>query len=131
MKHIATLVKRVRALADQYPDAVYQSKGASCSYLAGTVEGGPDTPGCIVGQAAHGYIRKDYLAQADIQGDNVGGLIRYINAVNPHYLDTPRQVSDSDQIWLQVVQSRQDSGDSWGDAIRWADKAVADRDYIT
>lgn len=99
------LVAKVREIAAEQPDFVYKDEG--CVYVR-------DGHGsCIIGRAAMelGYID----ASLEEQGLNWETVTRLANHVG---IDCTR----NEILWLQTVQSDQDAGVPWGDAVRIADK---------
>lgn len=113
MIDLQELVANVRKLAKEYPDAKYRSPDrGGCYYTRGAVVDGPETPGCIVGQAMPSHVM-DRLIEVDNEG---GGNIPYVLG---DVLDI-----DYDRgtfLWLDVVQSYQDLGKTWSEAVRGAD----------
>ena len=119
------LVEAVRALAQEYPEAVYEKPGENsvCLYSAGKADGGV---GCIVGQAlkrlgcSDEYVSKldrldscgiDHVAKRHFWPDLAGWIDEWEEATE----DVP------EINWLSVVQMEQDSGHSWGAALETAD----------
>lgn len=100
---VEAVIDEVRNLANQRPDHVYQREAdtAMCRYRH------DDEPGCIMGHALanlapnyrprEGYGIRDVLVEA-------GLTVEY-----------------QQRCWLGEVQSNQDSGDPWGEAVRKAD----------
>ena len=100
--------QKVRELAAKYPDFVYQRpKISTCNNLLGGDPKYPDLKGCIIGQAvrACGYRITDTYSAAP-----VAALLRVLQVNEPVY-------------WLAEVQSLQDSGYTWGYAVKRADAA--------
>lgn len=118
MIDLQELVANVRKLAKEYPDAKYRSPdGGGCYYTRGTVVDGPEAPGCIVGQALPSHVM-DRLIEVDNEGS---GNIPYVLG---DALDT-----DYDRgvfLWLDVVQSHQDLGKTWSEAVREGDRLVGE-----
>jgi hypothetical protein len=102
----ATIIKRVRKLVEQYPDALYEH--ASCYYSSGVVKNGPKTPGCIIGQACRGYMKIEQLDDA--------------NAVDELEIDGTRY----ELGWLSKIQFKQDIGLTWANAMKEADSGSYD-----
>jgi hypothetical protein len=101
----------VRALAAANPDFVYtdpDSEVGGCSYFPDEM----NPQGCIIGAALreHGLISDDPSDSEDIDGTGAFVVLHSL-------LDFP-EVSDS---WFQLVQSNQDQGASWSEAVRLAD----------
>lgn len=106
------LIAEVRKLADENPDFVYDD--VACWYLIG---GNPDTPGCIIGRTimALSPELKPILEKADETNENINGLF-------PMLSDFEFDNNTNEFQWLLSVQSSQDSGSSWEDAIELADE---------
>ena len=128
------VIRKVRALAEAYPEARYvQLPGGSCSYYRGTVENGPDSEGCIVGQAIIPEISvlkpegdiyelfSDYLNLCVFSWDTpIEALAQFDEDEFSSYVDHTNDAIPLLQ-WLQTVQSYQDGGATWGSAVRQAD----------
>ena len=106
------LVTAVRELAEGYPDTVYNVASLDgCRYTIGKC--GPGV-GCIVGQAiAECYPDK---VEAMAQQDKDGPL-----GVDSLLFDLGINRSENDARWLCCVQSKQDNGYPWAEAIKIAD----------
>ena len=110
-KRASTLINRIRKLADKYPGATYTPiDDESCSYTRGKVENGPEQEGCIVGQAAYGYLR----IPLDMDRSGVGTLV----------IDTRVQGSEEEIAWMSEVQNQQDGGQTWEASVKAADRLV-------
>lgn len=105
---IPALHATVRQLAETYPNARYNRYGTGCRYSLGTVDDGPDEDGCIVGQAFR-LIGID-PAQFDEE-----------TPVPPVH----RITDEPSGSWISIVQSRQDIGWTWGQALAEADRIMA------
>lgn len=108
-KKASTLIKRIRKLAEQYPNATYQPGPTGCEYYTGHVKNGPITEGCLVGQAARGYVK--------IPSWFTGPVELLLELTGP-----PKEWH-----WLEDVQTAQDIGKRWGWAVQEADRLEADR----
>lgn len=129
------IVNKVRNIANAYPDAVYNTDEdtGQCSYYKGFVENGPDQEGCIVGQAMVPEIAVTIsgdVIEACTDGLN---LIYWQEAIDAGYdaieggfpIEEYPDVSDDVAPllnWLSEVQALQDSGYSWGTAVKQADE---------
>lgn len=102
----SALIREVRALAREYPKAVYRpSRGSvDCDYMKGVVENGPPTRGCIVGQA----MRR--AGFRPLPGEYTE-IVRDVTGIQ----GTRQQID-----WLSVVQTSQDEGSAWADAVKAA-----------
>jgi hypothetical protein len=111
---IKQLVARVRDLAARYPDAVYKGERGlfGCSYVAGRVDNGPDSCGCLLGQAAQPGTRL-HTAMQERSARGIGSMCAGLGAVAVMTLDVE---------WLHTVQNFQDAGKTWGNAVVIADK---------
>jgi len=108
---IRDLAAEARRLAESMPE-----RFAICSYTRD--EGGELVPNCIVGQAAYNLgVSLDDLYRVNTCG------IRYmsIDGNRPEWLS----VGEDDDVhvrWLGYLQGAQDSNESWGAALRIADR---------
>lgn len=101
----ADLVKAVRELAEETPDFVYEPPGNHCVNI---YEG---KGSCIAGRA---YVKAG-IPVADIP---------YSLAV-PSAVGVMGVVASMPEIdWLLTVQSAQDNGTPWGEAVAEADRLV-------
>lgn len=103
------ILKEVRRLKKEYPDAVYTvgSNGTDvCSYIYGKVTNGPKTHGCIVGQA----IRKCYP-------DLFNTLKKYEKDTSEgiFLLGVSNIGLTGSTTTLERIQQNQDSGKKWGE----------------
>lgn len=97
------LISKVKELASDFPHAVY-SEQQTCYYTRGRVYDGPDTPGCIFGQA----LREDYY---EILVNNDQETITDV-------LELIGIDFDGDQgDWFLTVQEHQDKGEEWSEAV--------------
>jgi hypothetical protein len=107
----STLIRRVRALAEKYPDAhIDSSAGVSaCSYATTPIVDGPSTLGCLIGQAGRGLIAwpKDLITTV-IDDSKFDELINF---------ETTEQ-----RQWLAKTQRGQDAGMEWAKAVQGADR---------
>lgn len=105
------LIQAARELAALYPDAKYDN-GDGCCYSAGEVRNGPPVQGCILGQAAR-EISHEFFAQRlatdDFDGEKIAAVPGIVGGINQ-------------KAWLTEVQSLQDEGSAWGDAVKTANK---------
>ena len=112
LTEIEQVVAWVRALAEEQPDFVYTVVGNDCKY-----EPDADNPnGCIVGAAMRNF------------GKSVDG--RAYNGYAAQ--DAVRKSLGMDLIeaptiharWINWVQTRQDTGRSWSEAVKQADREI-------
>jgi hypothetical protein len=125
LDQLHAIIARVRALAAQYPEAVYvkptgrpvgevdaedEEANEFCSYFEGTVRG-TDLTGCLFGQPLRemGLLTED--VDRSIHGLATGGDDR-----------TPADEIRTPLAWCSLAQRQQDSGKTWGDAVRCADR---------
>jgi len=96
----------LRRLAKEKPDFIYNPSGKNvgCSYT-GAATNGPECDGCIFGQAFQrlGVDRED---------------LKECTLVISHELRA--RGFESPKIWL-TIQGNQDTGKSWGEAIKHLD----------
>jgi hypothetical protein len=117
---VESLVTLVRELAIARPETVYRpcwseksNSMGRCSYLAGACSDG--SVGCLLGQAllALGFTT-DHL-----QPVNHLGIKEALEKLHPCQLTD----HDYDQVrWLETVQSAQDNGQTWQEAVERADE---------
>lgn len=111
------LMKAVRDIATADPAHVYVSahENRVCCYR------NPETnePDCIIGRAldALGVLPQEMGLGNTI---SVRLLLDRRSPVVP-----VKEISQMQLAWLSRVQSYQDGGDAWGDAVRKADKQVS------
>lgn len=116
---IHDVVAEVRSIASAHPDYTYrqdnEAEGASCSYV-NNMDG--TTGGCIVGRALQnlGMTREE--------------LIKYENK-NAFVMLADIFFSDGvkERHWVSGVQSDQDMGLTWGEAVENADRPLMWRGY--
>ena len=103
--------RELRALAAENPDFKYnptEKEADACYYHRQANSDPKENDGCIFGQAFQRLgVTKETLA-----------LARYRTAINSLWLYTNESVPDS---W-GYVQRAQDSGGTWGEAIKFLDK---------
>jgi hypothetical protein len=119
---VVEVITRVRELARQYPDAVYQrpewpdGDSEACSYFKGSVSG-TNLQGCLFGQplGEFGILEKDISRSVS-------------NVLQDQSWDTPNlpfSQQEKDLLhWCDIVQEYQDDGTSWGRAVELADKQM-------
>ncbi len=103
MTIIELLIAEVRKLATESPDNVYHGNGI-CSYESGHCDNG--SVGCVFGQAAH----------------NIGWNLRGEKTIDDRLLSCNIVMSEQQLKWCYLVQSAQDKGRTWAEAIRYADE---------
>ena len=124
-RHPTTLVKRVRQLAKLFPNAKYRGPedgNGQCYYLRGVAsddEGEVAGYGCIIGQASSGLISRDILLQYEHSD-----VMSILNGEDEHGNDLFHVSQSYEHEWLATVQTRQDGGFTWGDAVAFADQSV-------
>lgn len=118
------LMQEVRKLAEQFPDNRYGSSDgydatAMCFYTKGKCSN--KTKGCIYGQVLSALGYKDRLTNIDANysksGDSMPGIREVIRQFA---LD----ISEAEVDWHSYVQSAQDKGMAWGEAVANADLKV-------
>jgi ribosomal protein L7/L12 len=112
-RSIEAIIAKVRELAEEEPDHVYQRVDNQCLYVHKSGEGDyiPDS-GCIIGQAA---VRAGFTYdEVDHQNTSAWSL------VGGDHLNLGG--SDEQVRWLGAVQSEQDCGTPWSRAVMLADK---------
>lgn len=114
-KSIDTIIKNVRKIAKEHPDAVYDSSSRidHYSYTAGEAGGGE---GCIIGQASIG----SFVHELDISEPiGIDSLVYELNSQDLLVDCTGKKVN-----WLSQVQTYQDAGHTWSYAVKRTDNVV-------
>lgn len=109
------LQKEVRRLAAEYPNAIYQSLDG-CYYNAGIVANGPDTEGCLLGQAIRN-LDPEIFEDIGMDGDDIASLIQYMD----EHFDNSEDKEGNIENWFSIVQGQQDNGETWSEAVKIAD----------
>ena len=109
---VRDIIAKVRELADVYPNAVYDDHGlSSCAYTKGIVRRGPDTEGCIFGQALRSVLEIDNPALEPVDYEAITDVLDHFHIER-----------DGDQDdWMLLVQEHQDRQESWSEAVAIAD----------
>lgn len=112
------LQKEVRRLANQYPNAIYQSPNGfnGCYYNVGIVANGPDTEGCLLGQAIRN-LEPEIFEAITADSDDIVSLICIMN----EDFDNSEDEEGDIEKWLSIVQGQQDGGKTWSEAVKIAD----------
>lgn len=120
---IPEIVAEVRRLANEYPDFVYSLPHAAgtCDNVTGGDPKYPDLKGCIIGQAVRNL---GFWIPECCRVWTVDQLLSRLHDANWQ----PKQGVAHQDIrglllgWLTVVQSAQDEGVSWSEAVQAADR---------
>lgn len=123
MKNTMAVVNEVRKIAAERPDFVYATQEgrdlpSSCSYV-GAIAGFDGGEGCIVGQALArlGHTKEELFRQEAMSADMAVSRLGYrLSSVGLGYANP--------EVWLQRVQSEQDRGKSWGEAVANTDEQM-------
>ena len=111
------LIQTVRQLANDNPTNCYEGNkdGQGCCYARGKCSNG--TIGCILGQAmiACDHEVTEYISDKERQTKQFELL--YESMINEGLIEMSRQ----DMIWCSEVQKYQDDGETWADAVAYAD----------
>jgi hypothetical protein len=109
------LIKAVRDLAEEHPDALYYAPPEGCLYTLGSCGGGQ---GCIVGQAVLRVYPEllEILIKVDMLAVDANTLF------DDELPDL--DLSHEDIGWLGSVQSNQDHPRAWGVSVTQADKEI-------
>lgn len=120
---IDELIGKVREIASEEPEFRYRNSPdlvASCSYF-GPI-GGVEGSGCIVGRALIALdvdMSKVREWENDPKCSTPIGELLYERVVDVDFKE-----DDEDKVlWLDRVQRCQDTGDTWGDSVTYADRA--------
>ena len=113
MRTVADIVAAVREIAAEQPDFRYTTDDEEpCAYGAPAGQKGSDlTQGCIVGRA---FDRAGFEYH-EVQEAEIIECLAFMG------LDSAYDPSPEAQ-WLYCVQTQQDSGATWGDAVADADR---------
>ncbi len=121
MSHI---VHAVRRLATLYPNAIYiePDDAGACMYTVGEVNNGPQRDGCIIGQAL--LIEGIAADASNMENMEVGAPDMLRQLVNDEHLAQDIAGIDQSTVrqWFGWVQSVQDGGVTWAEAVRQADE---------
>lgn len=101
---INQLIAKVREIAAKRPDFVYEvpDGGDVCQYVHEDGE-----PGCIFGHAFTALgVEPDQLAKLD----GVGVITGVLDKLEIEH-------TEEERAWCAMVQSLQDTGDPWGEAV--------------
>ncbi len=115
------LIEAIRQVAATEPDFVYDNNDdqSSCDYTPNA----RNRCGCIVGEALMLLgVSRERLRAVDLLGWNTNvswGMAVIIDELED--LVAPEALNSS---WVRQVQSAQDDGHSWGDAVADADERV-------
>lgn len=119
---VEQVIGKVRELAEEYPNAVYQQVNCGgCCYTIGNVKDGPGC-GCIFGQAikalggelheTYNNIDCKYILKGFTDIPRAGYLL---------YEKFNLKLSISQESWCNKVQMMQDDGKTWSQAVAYAD----------
>lgn len=116
--NVQFLEQAVRKLAADSPDTLYCKPDDSifCSYSKGACTNG--SVGCIMGQALVRCGLGTTLALAQKWG-SINNFVLFITNTDLEKLPTPVVLTIR---WLQEVQTQQDQGRTWRDAVALADR---------
>jgi len=111
--NVSKLILAVRSLAAAFPDFIYEkpNKDSMCLYKR-TRQPGGEMSGCIIGEA----LRKTGVSTAGLDKAASSGINYQLDRVGL----LPEDARQS--VWLAEVQSEQDSGHTWAEAVRIADQ---------
>lgn len=125
IQSIDDLVSAVRREVKKRPDVIYGASNDSvtgCSYREGICNDG--TFGCLFGQILLG---SDGLPDDRCHGSHTfntdGNIENVLRELWPEEdWDEDEKMAAAD--WCQSVQERQDEGETWGDAVDYADEQI-------
>jgi len=114
------VTKQVRKIAKKNPDFVYTNQGVDdiyedggCSYFGRSYDDPETGQGCIVGQALQELgITKEEMRDAVIEGLSASEALNVLGISSKTKHD----------IFLDIVQTRQDNGDTWKKAVEYANE---------
>lgn len=111
------LVNKVREVAAEHPDVVYDSQ---CVYYVHYTLPEERRPGCLIGHAFSrmgiGPDTENFL-DADDNQQTINALLVESGTVTNFQV-----ISDPRALWLTRVQNLQDAEKSWGEAVATADR---------
>jgi len=120
---LAELVDKTREIGQARPNVIYQRRhvftdgfkgGPACVYVE-RMPGGEYIPSCIIG---HAFVELG-VNPADLEFPDHEGIDILTILYNWEY-----DVLSSYAEWLGCVQSAQDHGIAWGNAVEGADRTV-------
>ena len=115
----------VREGASQYPAALYQPVRDECLYFAGYVKDGPVEEGCLLGQymvTLFPETEQSWLMAVE-ESEGGYGIDAVLSSANWDFVGGYDQDNERDhwELWFSRVQSGQDSGHTWSQAVAYAD----------
>lgn len=122
MTTAAELIQEVRKVAEERPDFIYSDQtepnNILCSYFGRAIGDESGSP-CIVGQALKNLeVDTEVLLKAEKAGEETD----ICTVLDRGYVDIECTVNEA--MWLAKVQSKQDDGYAWAQAVESADKWV-------
>ena len=111
------LIQQVRQLAQDAPTNLYEGNKdkMGCSYVKGPCSNG--SVGCIIGQAL--ILCDESLTEYLSHEDRSTKQFELLHDIM--FEDGMIELSLEDIEWIGDVQSRQDDGETWGDAVSKTD----------
>jgi hypothetical protein len=105
-----TVIKAIRDVAERHPDYVYPGgldQGGGCFYVT------DGKPSCLLG---HAFWNLD-MVDGNIENSDLNhqGILTILDTFGLEDADEP------ELAWLERVQESQDSGQTWRDAVQFAD----------
>jgi hypothetical protein len=107
---LTALVAAVRKLAADRPDFTYSRPSANSCLYRPTKQAGGGMSGCIIGEG----LRACGISTTGLDTESDADIGSHLARVNKSHTHEAR--------WLAEVQSNQDFGRSWGEAVVAADK---------
>ncbi len=116
MTTVPEVITEMRKIATERPDFVYveqpmnepERRTSGCSYVSASV-GLSEGEGCIVGQALQ-RLGFDKAALQPFDGHVASAALTGLGVTH-----------GEGDYWIDKVQSKQDTGSSWGEAVRLVD----------
>jgi len=108
--NVPALVAAVRAIAAEHPDFCYRHNGDGTSCLYKPTPRNGRVTGCLIGEG----LRRIGVSTAGLDKRALVGIKNLLRRVGLA-AQFPEEAS-----WLSDVQSNQDRGHTWGDAVRTA-----------
>ncbi|MFI2909437.1 hypothetical protein ACG2OD_14425 [Streptomyces sp. PDY-4] len=118
----AQVMSTLREIVSESPDKVYEAPESmadeygGCFYVHNN-DDGTKSAGCIVGQVLHRLgVSLEDLSKGETYSANAAVALAGVQGV-----------SEDVVYFLRMVQSRQDRGTPWGEALQFAEEYYADK----
>lgn len=114
------LKKKVEEIAARHKRGVYNPRTGICSYSTGIVKDGPQTKGCLLGQALREMGILARVVRKGLDKKTVRNILPHVCFKKD--LDPGDSYNESLVDWMCDVQVSQDEGSPWGSCVKSATK---------